>query len=80
MNNQKPSKKQTTIRPSETKQPAYKQQKFFNPFEGRDSEEVWKEIRKNGTSISHQEMMEELKKAQRGAAQQQARKNKSASD
>ncbi len=33
----------------------------FNPFEGRNKEEVWKEISKNGTSMSQPEMIEQLR-------------------
>ena len=35
--------------------------KSFNPFEGRDKEEVWKEISKNGTSMTQPEMIKQLK-------------------
>lgn len=34
--------------------------KPFNPFEGRNKEEVWKEIRKNGTSVFQPEMIKHL--------------------
>ena len=37
------------------------QKKPFNPFEGRDKEEVWKEIRKNGTSMTQPEMIKQLR-------------------
>ena len=47
--------------------------KYFNPFEGRDSEEVWQEIRKKGTSLTRNEMIEQI----RVAAIEQKRKNKS---
>ena len=33
----------------------------FNPFEGRNKEEVWKEISKNGTSMSQPEMIKHLR-------------------
>ena len=52
--------------------------KPFNPFEGRDKEEVWKEIRKNGTSMrsaarSQPEMIKQL----RAIAAEEKRKKKS---
>ena len=35
--------------------------KLFNPFEGRDREEVWQEIRENSTPISREEMIKQLR-------------------
>ena len=45
----------------------------FNPFDGRNKEEVWKEIRKNGTSMSQPEMIEQL----RAIAAEEKRKKQS---
>ena len=43
------------------------------PFEGRNKEEVWKEIRKNGTSMTQPEMIEQL----RAIAAEEKRKKQS---
>ena len=45
----------------------------FNPFEGRNKEEVWKEISKNGTSMTQPEMIEQL----RAIAAEEKRKKQS---
>ncbi len=58
----------------QTQQKLNDRKKPFNPFEGRDKEEVWKEIRKNGTSMSQPEMIKQL----RTIAAEQKRKNESA--
>ena len=50
-----------------------KRKKPFNPFEGRNKDEVWKEIRKNGTSMSQPEMIEQL----RAIAAEEKRKKQS---
>lgn len=46
------------------------------PFEGRNKEEVWKEINKNGTSMTQPEMIRHL----RAVAAEQKRKNKPSKD
>lgn len=49
-----------------------KPDKPFNPFEGRDKEEVWREITKKGTSMTQPEMIHHL----RAVAAEQKRKDK----
>ena len=40
---------------------AAKGKKIFNPFEGQDSEQVWKEIRKQARPITREEALRKLK-------------------
>jgi hypothetical protein len=40
-----------------------KENKIFNPFEGRDREQVWKEIRENARPITREEAFRRMKEA-----------------
>jgi hypothetical protein len=42
--------------------------KPFNPFEGRNREEVWQEIRENSTPISQEEMVRQMQSNRRADA------------
>ena len=40
---------------------ATKPKKVFNPFEGRDRDQVWKEIREQGVPTTRKEVFRKLK-------------------
>ena len=49
--------------PTSDREVGQSQNKPFDPFEGRDREEVWQEIRENSTPISREEMIKQIRDA-----------------